>query len=218
MEFHFPLSPFPGGSAEVAEDNAMKLLRDESVEMLILTPPDAASASVSQDPVVHIPAKAVPPAPFPVAHRAAKVHCRFFCRWCDSVILLPHEQIGQPFASPFLRKIEVRAIATVCDSCSHVAAFSLFRGSPGYDTRHSLMPAEPQDEVALVDWLKCEENTCSYPMPLFVMTRQPLSVETARELGLHWHWDELCCTAGHRILAPLWIFGRAPYKFPAPLR
>lgn len=196
----------------------MKPLRDESGEVLILTPRDAAPRAVSPDTAHHVPAKVSQPAPFVVARRAATVHCRFFCRWCDSVILLPHERIGQPFASPFLRKIEVRAIATVCDSCSHVAPFSLFRGGPGFDTRHNLVPAEPQDEIVLVDWLKCEESTCSFPLPLFVLQRQPPSVETEKELALHWHWDELCCAAGHPILAPLWIIGRVPYQVPAQLR
>lgn len=196
----------------------MKLLRDERGEMPVVPQPDAASSTGSSTPAVHVPAKAVQPAPFAVARRAATQHCRFFCRWCDSVILVPHEGIGQPFANPYLRKIEARAIATACDSCSHVAPFSLFRGSPGYDTRHTLIPAEPQGDVVLLDWLKCEESTCSFPLPLFVMPRAPLSVDTVREMALQWHWEELTCAAGHRILAPLWIFGRAPYQFPAPLR
>ncbi|GEM_PF-1258966 len=202
----------------MAENNAMKLLRDESGELLILTPRDAASPSVFPDTGTRVAAKAKQPIPFAVARRAATQHCRFFCRWCDSVILLPHDRIGQPFASPFLRRIEARAIATVCDSCSHVAAFSLFRGSPGYDTRHSLMPAEPQGEIVLVDWLKCEESTCSYPMPLFVTPREPLSVDSVKALAQRWNWDELTCASGHCILAPLWIFGRAPYRCPAQLR
>lgn len=150
--------------------------------------------------------------------RPAVPHCRFFCRWCGTVILLPHERVGLPFGAPYLRRIQVRAVAAVCSSCGHVSDFSLFRGSPGFDTRHSLVPAEPRGIVTLVDWLKCQEETCSYPLPLFAETAEPLAAEAVPELAAHWDWGEVTCAMGHPILAPLWIFGRAPYQSPASIR
>jgi len=154
----------------------------------------------------------------PIVHRAATQHCRFFCRWCGSAILLAHERIGLPFAGPYLRRIEVRSVAAVCSSCSHVSNFSLFRGSPGFDTRHGLVPAEPRGEVVLLDWLKCHEESCSYPLPLFVQTQEPLAADDVPELASRWNWSEMCCAMGHRILTPTWIFGRPVYRFPAPIR
>jgi hypothetical protein len=123
-----------------------------------------------------------------------------------------------PFGAPYLRRIEVRSIATACSSCGHVSNFSLFRGSPGFDTRHGLVPAEPLGDVVLLDWLKCQEETCSYPLPLFAQPQAPLSAEAVPDMASHWIWDELTCAMGHRILAPLWILGRAPYSFPRPIR
>lgn len=196
----------------------MRSLRDEKSEVLILTPRDAASPTGVPGPAPTVPAKAnresLPPQP----RRPAVQHCRFFCRWCGSVLLLQHDRIGMPFGAPYLRKIEVRSIAAVCNSCSHVSNFSLFRGSPGFDTRHGLVPAEPRGEVILIDWLKCKEDTCAFPLPLFLQPRQPISLATIQEQALQWHWNELACPAGNRILAPLWIFGRAPYQVPEPIR
>ncbi len=150
--------------------------------------------------------------------RAVTPHCRFVCRWCESILLLPHERIGMPFAAPYLRKVEARSIASVCDSCGHVSTFSLFRGSIGYDTRHNQVPAQPPAETILLDWLKCQESSCPFPLPLFVTREQPLSLDEARELASQWDWADLTCASGHRILAPLWIFNRQAFEFPVQLR
>lgn len=200
----------------------MKFLRDESGQMLILTQPNAASPTVvpgSQTrPQTTVPAKAARERSVTQARRAITQHGRFFCRWCGSLILLTHDRIGMPFGAPYLRKIESRSVGAVCTSCNHVGNFSMFRGCPGFDTRHSLVPAEPRVEPVLIDWLKCQEESCDQRLPLFLLPPEPLSAEVVRELALTWHWNELTCAVGHRILGPLWIFGREPYRIPPPIR
>ncbi len=196
----------------------MRFLREERGELLVTPSRAAVPPAAVPGMVPPVPAKIERPAPNTAVRRAVTPHCRFFCRWCGSVILLPHERIGLPFGAPYLRRIEVRAVATACDSCGHVSNFSLFRGSPGFDTRHGLVPAEPRGEVVLVDWLQCREETCSYPLPLFAEAHGPLTAEAVPEMAARWNWDELTCAMGHRILAPLWIFGREPYQLPAPIR
>lgn len=190
----------------------MRFLREDRGELLVMpsreqTPPSVAPGAVA-------PAAA----PHTTPHRAATPHCRFFCRWCGSVILLPHERMGLPFGGPYLRRIEVRSVATACEACGHVSNFSLFRGSPGFDTRHGLVPVEPRGELVLLDWLKCAEESCSYPLPLFAQPKAPLIAEDVPELASRWNWDELVCAMGHRILTPTWVFGRPVYRFPAQIR
>ena len=196
----------------------MRFLRDEKGELLILTPRDAVSPTGVPGAVPTTPAKAAGHSAAPQPQRPDVQHCRFFCQWCGTVLLLQHHHIGMPFGAPYLRRIEVRSIAAVCNACNHVSDFSLFRGSPGYDTRNGLVQAEPREEVVLIDWLKCKEETCAHPLPLFLQPRQPVSLATIQETALQWHWNELTCQAGHRIVAPLWVFGRAPYQFPEPIR
>ncbi|HWT66950.1 MAG TPA: hypothetical protein VN151_12620 [Terracidiphilus sp.] len=196
----------------------MRFLRDERGELLILTPRDSVSPTGVPRSVPAAPAKAASQPSAPQPRRPDTQHCRFFCQWCGATILLQHDRIGMPFGAPYLRKIEVRSIGAVCNACNHVSNFSLFRGSPGYDTRNGLVPAEPREDVVLIDWLKCKEETCSYPLPLFLQPRQLVSLATIQEIALQWHWKELTCQMGHRIVAPPWVFGRAPYQFPAPIR
>lgn len=196
----------------------MRFLRDERGELLILTPRDAGSPTGVPGSIPTVPAKADSQPPAQQPRRPDVQHCRFFCQWCGSVLLLRHDLMGMPFGVPFLRKIEVRSIASVCNSCNHVSNFSLFRGSPGYDTRHGLVPTEPRGDLVLIDWLKCKEETCTFPLPLFLQPRQPVSLANVQGAALQWHWNELTCQAGHRIQVPLWIFGRAPYQFPKPIR
>lgn len=150
--------------------------------------------------------------------RAATQHCRFYCKWCESPILMPHDKLGLPFAGPFLRKMEARSVATVCSACNHVGGFSLFRGAYGYDTRNNLVTEPPVGQTVLLDWLKCEEPTCSFPLPLFVTAEEKLTGERAKELAGSWLWGELTCTSGHRIKAPLWVFNRTPYEMPAQIK
>jgi len=150
--------------------------------------------------------------------RAATQHCRFICKWCESPILLPHDKLGLPFASPFLRKVEARAIATVCSACNHVGGFSLFRGTPGYDTRNNLVMTQPVGQTILLDWLQCEEPTCSFALPLFISTEEELTGERAKDLAASWLWGELSCASTHRVKAPLWIFSGVPYALPTPIK
>jgi hypothetical protein len=192
----------------------MRFLREESGQLLILSQP---SAGVAGSPM-RVPAKEARVTPVPQVRRAATQHCRFFCRWCGSLVLLAHDRIGLPFGAPNLRKIESRTVAAVCGSCNHVNNFSLFRGGLGFDTRHGLVQADTRVEPVLIDWLQCQEANCEFPLPLFLLPPEPLSVEVVRDLAMTWHWNELACPAGHRVLAPLWIFGRAPYRFPDPIR
>ena len=131
---------------------------------------------------------------------------------------LPHDKMGMAFAGPFLRKIETRSIGAVCGACAHVAGFSLFRGCYGFDTRNKLVDVAPNGKTALVDWLQCEEPTCTFQLPLFVTTENELTGERAKELAASWDWSELQCIAGHKIKAPLWIYERAPYELPKLLK
>jgi hypothetical protein len=189
----------------------MKILRDESGHVLIFAPPFGlrvkpvtpvhASPAIQKAEVASPPVAANPPV---AAVSIETQHCRFNCRWCESTILLPHDNLGSPFANPYLRKIEVRAIASVCATCSHVAGFSLLRGCYGYDTRYGLVPAQLAGTTVLVDWLRCNEKTCVFPLPLFVTSTEPLTGERAKELARDWFWDDLTCTSGHRIVRPNW--------------
>jgi hypothetical protein len=189
----------------------MKILRDASGHVLIFAPPFGLRAKpispVHTSPAIQKAEVACPPVtanPPVAAVRAEAQHCRFYCRWCESTIMLPHDKLGNPFANPYLRKIEVRAIATVCASCNHVAGFSLFRGCYGYDTRYGLVSAQLAGNTVLVDWLRCNEKTCIFPLPLFVTSNEELTGEMAKELARDWLWDGLTCTSGHPIVPPDW--------------
>jgi hypothetical protein len=206
-------------SVDLVEEKIMKILHDESGNVLILPSPWGArvrSASPQQsipefDKAVlgHRPAAAAP---------TARQHCRFYCRWCESPLALPHDDMGSPFESPYTRRIEVRAIATVCGNCNHVGGFSLFRGGYGYDTRNNLVSAVPLGRTILLDWLRCTEDTCSFPLPLFVTLSDDLTAENVKEVARGWLWDDLTCTSGHHILPRAWMFDRNAGEFPAALR
>lgn len=175
----------------------MKLLRDESGHVAVIRNPFAhwsktAASEQSAEAAIHSVAA-------PKAVKAATLHCCFFCQWCNSPILLPHDQMGLPFAQPSLRRIEVRTIASVCKSCNQVGNYSLFRGCPGFDTRHKLTPAPASGKTILVEWLECDAAGCPFQVPLFVNFDSDLSAEDAAKFVASWVWNDLVCISGHRI-------------------
>ena len=148
----------------------------------------------------------------------ATQHCCFFCSWCAAIISLPHDRLGLMFAGPAIRRVNVRSIATVCGSCSHIASYSLFRGGYGYDTRHKLAAVHPVGTTVLADWLRCEEKSCAYPLPLFVASEGELTGDTVKDLARNWDWEGLTCASGHPILRPAWLYEKGPLQFPAQLK
>lgn len=180
----------------------MKFLRDESGHILVLRSPFSLlgkTATVEQTSVTPAVQSAVAT---PSAAETATSHCRFICQWCAAPFLLPHDPMGLPFAGPSVRRIEVRTIAAVCTSCHHIANYSLFRGSPGFNTRHKLMPAPTTGTTILLEWLQCDASGCPYKVPLFVSFASDLSDKEKLSLVAKWVWHDLKCTAGHRICRP----------------
>ena len=177
----------------------MKFLRDNSGHVLILRSPFSMwsrTATAEKTPVTPAPRPAVVATP---AGSAVTSHCCFMCQSCASPILLPHDQMGLPFANPSVRRIEVRTVAAVCGSCRHIANYSLFRGCPGFDTRHKLMPAPTAGTTLLVEWLQCDASGCPYKVPLFANFDSDLFHQDGVTLTANWVWQNLKCIAGHRI-------------------
>jgi hypothetical protein len=197
----------------------MKMLRDETGDLLLLPWPWIArvkpAASQRSATLIDGPE----PVCVPVAAAPAETqHCRFYCKWCESPITLSHHSMGSPFGIPYTRKIESRAIGTVCGSCNHLGGFSLFHGCYGHDTRNSLISAVPHGKTILLDWLRCAENTCSFPLPLFVVLNEEFTADNVKEVARGWLWDELTCASGHRILPRAWMFDGNAGEFPAAMR
>ena len=145
-------------------------------------------------------------------------HCCFHCRYCDAVISLPHDRLGLAFAPPSVRRTDVRAIGVVCESCHHVAVYSLFRGTHGFDTRHKIVPMPPAGKTLLVDMLRCDEETCTHPLPLFLTAEGDLTGDAVKDLGKSWDWDELTCASGHRIRRPAWLYDTKALVFLPQLK
>ena len=173
----------------------MGLLGDESGYVLVLRKPqvildDRSSTAEDSQPI---------PKPVP-AIRTGSIsvpHCCFYCSWCGQAILLPNDRIGSPFGHPGARKIDVRSIATVCHTCKHIGNYTMFRSCRGFDTRHRVIHAQITGEAALLNWLHCDEPTCTARVPLFVAIdrERPLGEADATE----WLWDGMTCALGHRI-------------------
>jgi hypothetical protein len=133
-------------------------------------------------------------------------HCCFHCAACGTPILLPHDSLGLPFGGPLIRRIEARSIGTVCPSCGEAGTYSLFHGCQGYNTRHRFVPARPAGKTVLLDWLRCQEHTCAYPLPFFATLEDDCADATLKQRAAAWNWDQLLCTAGHAVKAPGWLF------------
>jgi hypothetical protein len=177
----------------------MKLL-DDSGYLLVLPTSDSSqnktSAVEMRTPISTMADRANIPQ---VVARPTVSHCCFYCKWCGSPILLPHDRIGSPFGNPSVRRIEVRSIAAVCDACNHVDCYSMFRACRGYDTRHKMVNVPLTGNTELLGWLQCEEPTCTFKVPLFVTLQGSLSEEEVKMLTKCWFWEQVTCVSGHPI-------------------
>jgi hypothetical protein len=197
----------------------MTILHDESGQILILTPPYGVKTKPASAEVLSSGIAEANSPRHPQGFSAARTsHCSFCCRWCGAQILLPHQSLGFPFANPVIRRIEARSIAAVCGSCNKVSNYSLFRGCPGYDTRYKLTEAQAEGKTFLADWLRCDEASCSFSLPLFLTSGDEVSGEKAQEIGGNWNWEELTCQSGHSVHPPRWPLEAEPFQLPPDLR
>jgi hypothetical protein len=144
-------------------------------------------------------------------------HCCFYCSWCGSPILLPHDSLGLPFGGPLIRRIEARSIGTVCGNCSHVGGYSLFHGCHGYNTRHRFVQARPTGKTVLLDWLRCDERTCVFPLPFFTTLEDDAAEGKIKEFAAQWIWDDLKCTSDHDVHVPRWLLEAGLHRVPIDL-
>jgi hypothetical protein len=186
----------------------MNILRAVSEQLHIFTSPDRVRTDADQASISF----AEPEAPHLSSGLIEIPHCCFYCSWCASPILLPHESLGMPFGGPLVRKIEARSIGTVCPTCAHVASYSLFRGSVGYDTRHRFVPSRNVGTTMLLDCMPCEESTCVFPLPFFVTFDEKLNEANVKEFAAGWYWEDLMCSVSHVIAAPKWINEPGPHR------
>lgn len=185
----------------------MNILRAMSEQLHIFTSPNHAQSSS--------PSNAIQEREAP--HRPSRIeieipHCCFYCAWCASPILLPHESLGMPFGGPLIRKIEARSIGALCLACGHAGTYSLFRGCQGYNTRHKFVPSHPAGTTVLLDQLHCMELTCVFPLPFFVTFDEKFSEANVKEFAVRWIWDDLACSVGHVIHAPKWLSEPGPHR------
>lgn len=186
----------------------MNILRAVSEQLHIFTSPGPMRTEAGQTSISF----AEPKAPHSASGLIEVPHCCFYCAWCASPILLPHESLGMPFGGPLVRKIEARSIGTVCAACGHTGSYSLFRGSVGYNTRHKFVPSCAAGTTMLLDWMPCEESTCVFPLPFFVTFDDKLNEGNVKEFAAHWCWEDLMCSVSHMIAAPKWISEPGPHR------
>jgi len=117
--------------------------------------------------------------------------------------MLPHKSLGHMFGNEERRTIDAPAAIVVCPYRKQVQTCQYS------DTRDAERP--PLDraiflprsvDTVLVEWLKCGEEACKIPLPLFVQW-SPTTTEEERKAEIKtWIWDGLRCPAGHSIPKP----------------
>jgi hypothetical protein len=177
----------------------MKLLDDSGYLLVLSTSARSQSTTAAPEtsrPVSTMTDRANAPQ---VVVRPTVPHCCFYCKWCGSPILMPHESIGSPFGNPSVRRIQVRTIAAACETCNHIDCYSLFRACRGYDTRHKMVNVPSNGNTELLSWLQCDEPTCTFKVPLFVTLQGSLSEVEVNILTKCWLWEQITCVSGHPI-------------------
>jgi hypothetical protein len=197
----------PGAESEY-EEKDMNILRAVSEQLHVFTLPDHARTDPGHAAIPIV----APEAPNRFTSAIEVPHCCFYCSWCASPILLPHESLGMPFGGPLVRKIEARSVGTVCMACGHAGSYSLFRGGVGYTTRHKFVPSRTIGTTMLLGWMPCEESTCVFPLPFFVAFDEKLDEANVKEFAARWYWEDLMCPVSHMVAAPQWINESGPHR------
>ena len=117
--------------------------------------------------------------------------------------MLPHKSLGHMFGDPEFRTIDAPAAIVVCPYCKQVQTCwypNATEEMPSASDRAILLSHSV--DTVLVGWLKCEEEGCRIPLPLFVQW-SPTTVEEVREADVKtWIWEGLRCQRGHAIPKP----------------
>ncbi|HUB31316.1 MAG TPA: hypothetical protein VL967_16535 [Terracidiphilus sp.] len=192
----------------------MSFLRLTGDALSFFPSPDQSNAKTS--PAQQPPAASTEDAA-PIVIETEIPHCCFYCAWCGSPLLLPHDSLGLPFGGPLIRRIEARSIGTVCGTCNHVGVYSLFHGCAGYNSRHRFVAARPHGKTVLLDWIRCDERTCASPLPFFLTLEDESAYTKIHDNATSWLWEGLMCTGGHEIQPPRWVSDAGLHRVPIDL-
>ena len=119
---------------------------------------------------------------------------------CGHPILLPPEMLGQLLLALKGRTKYSEMIAAVCDHCKRVRNYDLTKTKPNPDWGKVILPNSPG--WAYVESLRCQEQTCEAPLPLFAKWNSAMTSEEREGYVKTWTWDNLICPNAHPISNP----------------
>lgn len=129
-------------------------------------------------------------------------HYLFYCRDCEAPILLRAETLAQPSGPQVFRSTAFLSLAVVCPHCKRVRSYSLDKASPNYDPMGKLVAPDKTSNAMSAGWLRCDEENCQTPLPLFSLASVPIDDEARRALLATWIWGDVKCPSGHPVPKP----------------
>jgi len=132
----------------------------------------------------------------------------FLCKHCPHTIQLPAQTLGHIFQNPTSQSTNVHSVGVVCPECKHVAKYSLRKNSPDRRPDDRAEVSAPILETVSLTPLRCEEENCKFPLPLFAQWSETTTVASRTADTKLWRVDGLLCQEGHPIKHPqVWIDG-----------
>lgn len=123
---------------------------------------------------------------------ATMILCRFSCRNCYEPMLLPLHTILQGFVHRETPPTDVPCIAIMCSQCKTLENYS------AADLKESAV-AEIGPTWEVADWLRCVEETCKSPVPVFLEWNESTTLEDRQKDIYALRWKPLKCDKGHEV-------------------
>jgi len=125
----------------------------------------------------------------------------FHCRHCQGEILLRIETLWQQPGVQAFQSTGIRSLGLACPWCRLAGSYSMEANTPNHDPTGKLVAADRKSDGMCAGVLRCGEESCGIPLPLFSLVSIPIDDVERRALLGKWEWD-LRCHNGHPIAKP----------------
>jgi hypothetical protein len=130
----------------------------------------------------------------------SETHIVWNCVWCATAMSLHADTLWRLITRRDREPREAVPMGLACPQCARLGTYQSGQSDINpFPIGIQRWEEGRPEEWDLVGWLKCEEASCEFRLPLLAHWDASTTLKERKADVARWRWEELRCSAGHPI-------------------